>query len=342
MLLFFGLSFMFHSRDLLNLSPSSEIHLCYTIMGTTITIDDSDPQHSWESTRDTYPWCTGLGTQLNPYVIQNLILDLQGAGNCLVISNSDQYFIIQNCEFRNAGEVGIGVGLYGVQYGVLDNNLIYNSSFIGLECSNSAYLQVEQNQIKENVYGVELVESAHIILVENIIDHNTIDNIGVFGCVECSVIENDISYSSKEGIIVMGTNHSSFNLNHIYYNNDGIKLSRSSLNEISDNIIQNHAEYGIMAIYESNHNLITDNTLSDNQYCMGIGQTCVGNQIERNGACQLFIIDDTTTPPPDDDPPPEDPEEPPKIPNMPFLGWWALVAISSLIVVLRVIKRKEI
>ena len=45
----------------------------------------------------TLPWCTGSGTLVDPYEIKFLKIDGQNSDNCLVISNSNIYFVIRNC-----------------------------------------------------------------------------------------------------------------------------------------------------------------------------------------------------------------------------------------------------
>ena len=46
--------------------------------------------------------CTGSGTDIDPYVIEDLIIDGQGSEPCILIGNSDVYFRIENCSLFNA------------------------------------------------------------------------------------------------------------------------------------------------------------------------------------------------------------------------------------------------
>lgn len=51
--------------------------------------------------------CTGSGTESDPYVIEDLIIDCEGSGNFFWIQDSSVYFKIENCTIYNAGEDGI-------------------------------------------------------------------------------------------------------------------------------------------------------------------------------------------------------------------------------------------
>ncbi|GAG58863.1 unnamed protein product, partial [marine sediment metagenome] len=46
--------------------------------------------------------CTGAGTYSEPYVIEDLVIDGEGSGSCILIENSDVYFIITNCIVNNS------------------------------------------------------------------------------------------------------------------------------------------------------------------------------------------------------------------------------------------------
>ena len=46
--------------------------------------------------------CTGSGTYSDPYIIKDLVIDGESSGNCILIENSDGYFLIQNCTLYNS------------------------------------------------------------------------------------------------------------------------------------------------------------------------------------------------------------------------------------------------
>lgn len=84
--------------------------------------------------------CTGEGTSSNPYIIANLVIDAGGLGNCILIENSDLFFIIRNCTLTNSGSAltDSGVNLFNVINGEINTNtMIGNNKGIHLEdCDN--------------------------------------------------------------------------------------------------------------------------------------------------------------------------------------------------------------
>ena len=80
----------------------------------------------------------GLGLEGNPYIIENYVIDAQGAGNCIYIGNITlgPYFIIRNCTVTNAslsssGYDSAGITLFNCQYGVVED-CIATDNMIGI------------------------------------------------------------------------------------------------------------------------------------------------------------------------------------------------------------------
>ncbi|MFX1532429.1 MAG: hypothetical protein ACFFBC_15030, partial [Promethearchaeota archaeon] len=68
--------------------------------------------------------CTGSGNYTHPYVIEDLEIDGGGLGSCVLIENSDVYFIIENCTTINSGSSSnAGIKLsYANNSQLIDNN----------------------------------------------------------------------------------------------------------------------------------------------------------------------------------------------------------------------------
>jgi len=68
--------------------------------------------------------CTGSGTESDPYIIENLEIDGGGIGDCILIENTTDYFIIENCYVNNTGDnyFDAGIKLIDVDNGQLINN----------------------------------------------------------------------------------------------------------------------------------------------------------------------------------------------------------------------------
>jgi len=98
------------------------------------------------------PWCSGAGTENNPYIISNVKIDAQNQNIwCVFIESTSVFFQIKNSLFRNSDSGGIR--LYNVQNGELLNNTCYNSHY-GILVGSSNNILMENNYVKGNYYGI--------------------------------------------------------------------------------------------------------------------------------------------------------------------------------------------
>ncbi len=90
-----------------------------------IFIDDNDPSRNWSKTALDKAWCTGSGTYLDPYIIENLYINPKGYGGMIFVKNSDNYFIIRNnwFDFSGPGEFDDGVLIQFTENGIVENNI---------------------------------------------------------------------------------------------------------------------------------------------------------------------------------------------------------------------------
>jgi parallel beta-helix repeat protein len=168
--------------------------------------------------------CTGEGTSSNPYIIQNFEIDTGGSGDGILIENSLAYFIIRNCIISNSVSYA-GIKLYNVKNGEITDNEFTNCG-IGIELST-------------NYPG----DTSHMVISSNNL-HNNGAGIQLYGASITDVIGNTIN------------------------NNDyGISFSYGDYNLISENSITDNT-FGIYSYanwdYESEHNTISNNLIQDN------------------------------------------------------------------------------
>ncbi len=89
-----------------------------------IFIDETNPNYTWSKTESENEWCSGLGTEGDPYKIEGLYINAQGIGGCILIDNSNNYFIIKNCWFNYSGmnhNFDAGVMLENTTNGIIEN-----------------------------------------------------------------------------------------------------------------------------------------------------------------------------------------------------------------------------
>ena len=193
---------------------------------------------------------SGNGTELNPYVIENLNINGQNITYCMLIENTDKYFVIENCTFYNAS---IGLWFNNVTFGNIKSNLIYQNLNIGIFVNCSYNCTFYYNNVENN-------EESGILLF------NSSNNYFVL---------NNINFNFKNGIILNKSHNNTLSLNLLQGNiNKGIFLNNSNSNDIVGNSIDNHT----YAIYldNSNYNFISHNDGVLNNFTI-IQVNCEGN-----------------------------------------------------------------
>jgi len=213
--------------------------------------------------------CTGNGTYSEPYVIEDLVIDGEGSGNCILIGNSDAYFEIENCTVYNSGagyyEFFAGIKLYNCTNGLLINNNC-SSNEIGL------WISGDNNTISGNMannndrFGI-WIASANNTISGNMANNNYYHGISVTGTYN-KVLGNTASYNSDSGIWLSGkyggtSGYCIVSENIINHNKDGVRLFRFTRNNISRNIASDNRENGIH-LYSSRNNNISKNYVDHN------------------------------------------------------------------------------
>lgn len=202
----------------------------------------------WEEAATNEPWCEGSGTPGDPYIIENVIINGNGIGDCIYIETSDVYFIIRNCEVYNSGNtnnppVEAGIRLYQVDNGqLIENTCYYNGHGIKLIGCNNMILK--DNYIRDNYWwGIDF-GWYHLSGSNNIISGNM-------------VIDNFAGISGGAG-----------------GSSAGVPPSDCSNNLISENVVDGNAHYGIILGQNCFDNVITENLVINNGFG-GIGASSI-------------------------------------------------------------------
>jgi parallel beta-helix repeat protein len=114
------------------LSKFQDMSAKTSVISNKIRVNDN-----WTATR-TAGICTGEGTSSNPYVIEDLEINAQTVGSCIIIENSTEHFIIRNCTLINSGsaERDAGVQLTNISNAqIINNTLIDNHVGIHIDIS---------------------------------------------------------------------------------------------------------------------------------------------------------------------------------------------------------------
>jgi parallel beta-helix repeat protein len=198
--------------------------------------------------------CTGNGTYSVPYVIEDLVIDGGGSGSCILIENSDVYFVIENCTVYNSGEdPDSGILLSRVNNSQLIGNTASNNGEYGICLYFSDYNNVSGNTASDNGNeGIKLINSNYNIVSGNIANDNDDGGIGL----------SESDYNTVTGSTAR------------YNDGYGIALaSDSNNNNISGNTASNNGGYGILLL-ESDYNTISGNTANYNEYGIYLEFSC--------------------------------------------------------------------
>ena len=230
----------------------------------------------------TYSWCSGGGTENNPYIINDLTIDGSGINDCLIIKDSSAHFVVRNSYFYNSGPGGYGVKLLHVTNGKLDsissfdsyhgiqvigdNNQIINSwahdNRIGISVSGSYNLILSNNVYDNTERGVELLYKGNNTIDSNFVWFN--EN-GIWLSVEENdIVSNNIVHDNiKSGITFYLSYECSAIDNKAYRNDRGILLSGGVDNKIKRNEVYDNSDTGIW-IVGGDQDIIMDNEVKNN------------------------------------------------------------------------------
>ena len=180
----------------------------WNFVGTTISIDND-----WVTINATYDWCNGAGTVGDPYIIENVTIDAQNSGSCILIQNSIDYFIIRNCTLIDGGESSLdsGIKLDNVQNGLIQNNTCYDA-----RC------------------GIVVESSSNIIVRENINYGSSLVGIYMNSGSNNDAINNKIT-GSMRGLSIYSASNMNFSQNVM--ENTGISLYYNAESQLTTNYI---------------------------------------------------------------------------------------------------------
>jgi len=221
-----------------------------------IYIKDDDPAQDWAYHASHYPWCSGSGTENDPYIINNVFIDAGGVGNCIRILNSDVYFIIQNSILNNSVH---GIDLDYADNGRIQNNTLSFHGQHGIFWYASNNITINHNTFINNYRGIRILNFGTVVNISN------------------NIISNSVEYG-----LYMGSSNDGMITNNLLFDNmdEGIILYNCERNEISHNIIRNSGNEGILFQGSSDDNTVYNNTAISNGVGITIGGT--NNQVLNN------------------------------------------------------------
>lgn len=245
------------------------------------------------------PWCSGSGTDGDPYIIEEIYINGRDLTSCIEIRNSAAHVKIQNCSINNAGYSGV-MRYAGIKLNnTINTQLIENWFFLNighaLVLYNSNYTILSDNLFEDNGDdltsnhdGIIFHNSHNNIITENRVYTSAYDGFDITECENTTIKDNIISTSGYFGIRLSSCKNFSITKNEMRGNWFGVGLYSSDYNHVSQNLIDS-LDVGIHCD-ESNNNTIFDNTIHRSiipeiQLIDSIGIwliSCDGNNVQRN------------------------------------------------------------
>lgn len=239
---------MFINEPYFNRPKTSYIH---DLTGQVIYIDDADPNYNWSKTAAENIWCSGLGTSVNPYVIDSVLIDgLAGYNTLVTIKNSNASFTITNSKFFNTHNRNY----YAIYLENVTNGNIgpFNNCSLsyGIRLHESSDNFISNNDLRDIPYGIVLEEFSN----KNTIKYNIIQDASYSGI---SIYQDCVNNSIEENTIF-----SSPSSNPYSYGDRGIYLGGTYVN-VTKNTIYNIFDEGIDISSDSDHVYIAHNSISN-------------------------------------------------------------------------------
>ncbi len=229
--------------------------------------------NNWSESASTYDWCSGLGTQISPYLIENVRIDGNSIHDCLLIENSDDFFLINNCTFLNSSNIMMpqseaGIKLNNVSNGILLGNNCSLDNYFGINCYDCENIQIINNIANDNGMGIALNKSRNCIISDNTANSATAYGISLIESANNQVTNNKALYNHFFGIVCIMNSRN----NTIYHNNASLNEGYGFIidldahnNTVSENYANFNYQMGI-AVGRSNDSIIRGNIMENNMY----------------------------------------------------------------------------
>jgi len=246
-----------------------------------VYIDETMPGRTWADWA-AEPWCKGSGTEEDPYMIKNIVIDGEGSVFCMMIVSSRVFFKIHGCTFSNT-KIAPGVRTAGLVLLNTSNGVIFKNKFFengwpglgqgaGIALISSHYNRIQKNLCYENEgVGIYLEWSSFNDVTKNDCTDNSVTGIVVGSSHGCYITKNFCSENGQTGIAVINLlDESTRPQDNIIYGNKvennpvGIYFSEADNNDVFRNTIKENTN-GMIVEGQSELNLIYQNNFIDNE-----------------------------------------------------------------------------
>lgn len=239
-----------------------------------VYINDAFPWASWEYW-SAQPWLEGSGTEEDPYMIKDLVIDVTGSQFAMMIQDSNAHFKIMKCTFSNGGIEGertAGLVLVNTQNGVIFKSTFVNNAGAGIAVIGCLNIKIQKNLCSDNGVGIYIEWGMYTSIKQNECNNN-LDSGMVIASAHKNIIEkNDCYGNAGAGISLINVGEPEHSpkdniiyANTIENNNAGIYSDDADINDLLRNTIAQNF-YGILFGLGSEGNTVYHNNIVDNTF----------------------------------------------------------------------------
>jgi parallel beta-helix repeat protein len=266
------------------------------------------------TTAASYDWCSGNGSWGNPYIIENMSIDVGGAEYGILINNSkNDYFIIRNCSIYNSGSGAFdyaGIKIKNTNNGTIMNNNVSNNERNGIfvrEGRNNTILSnnasynyvgimlnlysnnntILQNNLNNNNWGIELDESTNNTLSGNNASYNNF-GIGVYSNSNNNTLSRNKCSHNTKGAYLFNSRYNIFSGSNFSENYIGIQINTGSFNTIKNNLFRSNDDVGVL-VESGDNNTFHGNYFINNTF-IGLRLSSGSNIIYNNSFDNIINV----------------------------------------------------
>ncbi|MBY9012034.1 MAG: right-handed parallel beta-helix repeat-containing protein [Candidatus Lokiarchaeota archaeon] len=237
-----------------------------------VYINDAYSWASWEYW-SSQPWLEGSGTEEDPYMIKDFVIDVTGSQFAMMIQDSNAHFKIMKCKFSNGGIEGertAGLILVNVENGVIFKNTFTNNDGAGIAVSGCLNIRIQKNFCSENGIGIYIEWGMYTSIKQNDCSNNLDSGIVIASAHKNIIEKNECNGNVGAGIALINIgelDHSPKDniiyANNFEENNAGIYSDDADINDVLRNTVAGNF-YGILFGSGSEGNLVYHNNFIDN------------------------------------------------------------------------------
>ncbi|NPD89581.1 MAG: right-handed parallel beta-helix repeat-containing protein [Asgard group archaeon] len=212
---------------------------------------------------------SGDGTELNPYLIENLEIKVSGIVDAILIKNTTKYFTIQNCVI-SGGQIGIA--LEDIESGtakIINNNCSKNALY-GISLVNVSDVTIEGSTTNNNGNtGIRIRDCTNLVINGTLCDSPYGTGILAFDSINLDITENNISSCLMNGITFQNVTDATIHRNIVegaWYNAVEFNPSSSENKVHHNDFIDNHLGEDSQGYDLNGNNLWYDEGLQKGNY----------------------------------------------------------------------------